>query len=154
MKKDPPSVTASGESLAPHIEGVVNPAWGYHPMPMVYAYRCLIRPGKVKGWQMHHKQDDRIAMLDGVMTWALYDDRPSSPTRGMLNVFTFSERNRALVTVPAGVWHAVKNTGVTADAVFVNFPTRAYDHADPDKYRLPPKNDLIPFAFDRDAPGW
>jgi dTDP-4-dehydrorhamnose 3,5-epimerase len=34
-----------------------------------------------------------------------------------------------------------------------NLPTWPYDHADPDKYRLPIKNDLIPFDFD-DGPGW
>jgi dTDP-4-dehydrorhamnose 3,5-epimerase len=172
MKKDAASVTPEGKPLARRIVGVeirslrpqedergditelYNPAWGYHPLPMVYAYRCLIRPGKVKGWQMHKLQDDRIAVLDGVMTWALFDDREGSETRGLLNVFTFSERNRALITVPSGVWHAVKNTGTTTDAVFVNFPTRAYNHADPDKYRLPSKNDLIPFDFTRDATGW
>ncbi len=172
MKKDSASVTPEGHSLARRIGGVeirplrpfffndtatteiYTPAWGFHPLPMVYAYRCLIRPGKVKGWQMHKLQDDRIAVLDGVMTWALFDDREDSETRGLLNVFTFSERNRALITVPSGVWHAVKNTGATMDAVFVNFPTRAYNHADPDKYRLPSKNDLIPFDFTRDAPGW
>jgi dTDP-4-dehydrorhamnose 3,5-epimerase len=32
-------------------------------------------------------------------------------------------------------------------------PTRPYDHADPDKYRLPLDNDVIPFRFD-EAPGW
>jgi len=39
------------------------------------------------------------------------------------------------------------------DAYFVNLPTRPYAHDDPDKYRLPPRNDLIPFAFD-ERPGW
>ena len=46
----------------------------------------------------------------------------------------------------------MKNIGQT-EAVFINLPTRAYNHEDPDKYRLPLKNDLIPFSFD-DAPGW
>jgi dTDP-4-dehydrorhamnose 3,5-epimerase len=35
----------------------------------------------------------------------------------------------------------------------INLPTCPYDHADPDKYRLPIKNELIPFDFD-DGPGW
>jgi dTDP-4-dehydrorhamnose 3,5-epimerase len=42
---------------------------------------------------------------------------------------------------------------IEVEAFFINMPTRAYDHADPDKYRVPVKNALIPFAFD-DGPGW
>jgi dTDP-4-dehydrorhamnose 3,5-epimerase len=33
------------------------------------------------------------------------------------------------------------------DAYFVNLPTRAYDHANPDKFRLPLDTDLIPYRF-------
>ena len=54
--------------------------------------------------------------------------------------------------IPKGVFHAVQNLGQT-EAVFINLPTRAYNHEDPDKYRLPLKNDLIPFSFD-DGRGW
>jgi dTDP-4-dehydrorhamnose 3,5-epimerase len=35
----------------------------------------------------------------------------------------------------------------------VNFPTIPYDHADPDKYRLPIDTTLIPFSFGS-AHGW
>ena len=44
--------------------------------------------------------------------------------------------NRRIVNVPRHVWHADHNIGTT-DAVIVNFPPRNYDHANPDKYRLP-----------------
>ena len=58
-----------------------------------------------------------------------------------------SERNRGLVIIPKGVFHALKNIGGD-DAYFINLPTRPYDHSDPDKYRLHLKNELIPFAFE------
>ena len=67
-------------------------------------------------------------------------------------MITFGEHHRGLLVIPAGVYHAAQNVG-TVDAYLVNPPTRAYDHADPDKYRLPLKNDLIPFAFE-DGLGW
>jgi dTDP-4-dehydrorhamnose 3,5-epimerase len=35
----------------------------------------------------------------------------------------------------------------------VNFPTRPYDHASPDKYRLPLDTDEIPYEFE-DPRGW
>jgi dTDP-4-dehydrorhamnose 3,5-epimerase len=168
LKKDVQTVTPEGEPVAPLIAGVklrrltsiddkrgevvemYRPSWGLHPDPMVYAYQVSLRPGATRGWTLHKLTDDRLFLSLGVLRWALYDDRAESPTRGMLNVFTLSERNRKLLVIPRGVFHAVRNLGTT-DAFFVNMPTRAYDHADPDKYRMPLKNALIPFDFDAET---
>jgi len=168
--KDKQMVTADGESVLPRIHGVVirralpiedkrgeivemyRPSWGLHPDPLVYIYQISLRVGAVKGWVAHKRQEDRIFMSQGVVRWALFDDRQDSPTHKLLNTLTFSERNRTLLIIPRGVYHAVQNIGAV-EAVFINMPSRAYDHADPDKYRLPTKNALIPFAFD-DGPGW
>jgi len=125
---------------------IYNPDWKLHRAPMVYAYQAGIRPGQIKGWVVHRKQEDRIFTSSGVQRWVFFDDRKGSRTRGLINHFTFSERSRVLMIIPIGVWHAVQNVGET-EAVFMNLPTRAYNHADPDKYRLPLKNDLIPFNF-------
>jgi len=89
---------------------------------------------------------------NGVVPWAPFDNRTDSPTYKLLDTFTFSNRNRAILVTPRGVFHAVQNIGQT-EAVMISLPTRPYDHADPDKYLWPIKNDLIPFAFD-DGPGW
>ena len=169
-RKDSPTVTSDWTSLARRIDGVVikhvppvedergevcemyRPSWGIHPDPLVYVYAVTIRPRKVKGWVQHKAQDDRLVVLRGAIRFGLYDDRPSSPTFKLLNVFTLSERNRGLVIIPRGVYHALQNVGET-EAMFVNMPTTPYDHANPDKYRLPIKNKLIPFAFE-DLAGW
>jgi dTDP-4-dehydrorhamnose 3,5-epimerase len=50
------------------------------------------------------------------------------------------------LVIPPDVWHAVKNVGST-DAVFVNCPTKAYNHEDPDKWSLPRDSDRIPYSF-------
>ena len=168
--KEKQTVTPEGKSVRKLIDGLIirpalpqvdrrgevveiyNPAWGIHSAPMVYAYHASIRSKEIKGWIVHQKQDDRIYTCLGVMRWAFYDLRENSPTYQLLNKFTFSERNRVLFVIPAGVYHAVQNVGDT-EAIFINLPTRSYDHADPDKYRLPPKNDLIPFDFD-DPTSW
>jgi dTDP-4-dehydrorhamnose 3,5-epimerase-like enzyme len=76
----------------------------------------------------------------------------ATSTYKLLNVFTFSDRNRAILIIPRGVYHAVQNIGQT-EAIMINLPTCPYDHDDPGKYRLPIKNDLIPFDFD-DSLGW
>jgi dTDP-4-dehydrorhamnose 3,5-epimerase len=99
---------------------------------------------------MHLQQDDRVLVSRGRLRFGLYDDREGSPTRGLLNVFTLSDHQRAIVRIPRGVWHGVQNVG-EGEAEFINFPTRRYDYADPDKYRLPLQNDLIPFDFSDDG---
>lgn len=163
-RKDLPSVTSDGEPLARRIAGVeiryatshadergeiveiFNPAWGVSAESLVYVYQAMVRPGITKGWVMHKLQDDRLFLSQGTLRIGLFDARDGSPTHGLLNVFTISDKRRALVVIPRGVYHGVQNVGLV-DAIFVNMPTRPYDHSDPDKYRLPLQNDLIPFDF-------
>jgi dTDP-4-dehydrorhamnose 3,5-epimerase len=168
--RDKQTVTPDGASTNALISGVVirhaipqpdergeiceiySPSWGIMDAPLVYVYQSSIRPGRVKGWVVHYEQDDRLFFSSGIARIGLFDARKDSPTHKRLNVFTISERNRALVVIPRGVFHGIQNVG-ECDAVFVNMPTRPYNHVKPDKYRLPLKNDLIPFAFEV-APGW
>lgn len=63
-----------------------------------------------------------------------------------------SKENPGIVTIPAFVWHANLNIGEDVVRV-VNFPTLPYDHASPDKWRLPLDTDLIPVRLDG-VKGW
>lgn len=163
--KDKQTVTPEGQSLQELIAGVrvryatthpddrgtltevYNPVWDFSDAPLVYVYQVTLRPGKVRGWVVHRLQEDRLFMSQGTFKWVLYDDRSDSPTYKALNVIYLSEHNRGLLLIPRGVYHAVQNVGHT-DALFINMPTRAYNHADPDKYRLPLDTDLIPYRFE------
>jgi dTDP-4-dehydrorhamnose 3,5-epimerase len=129
-----------------------DPRWNWHTDPIVFAYACTIRPGTVKGWNLHRQHEDRYAVLLGEMELVLFDPRPESPTCGEVCRIIVSENNRSLILVPRNVWHADQNIGAT-DVLLVNFPTLAYDHANPDKYRLPLDTDLIPHSFGN-AKGW
>lgn len=131
---------------------IFNPAWKFHEAPLVYVYQSMVRPHKVKGWVVHHLQEDRLFVSLGTLRIVLYDGREDSPTQGMINELFLGERNRAMIVIPSGVYHAVQNVG-ESDAYFINLPTRAYDHANPDKYRLPLDTDLIPFRFDEKLGG-
>ncbi|MDQ5807507.1 MAG: dTDP-4-dehydrorhamnose 3,5-epimerase family protein [Actinomycetota bacterium] len=162
--KRPQTVTPEGVSVAPAIDGVrirraithpdprgtvceiFDATWDFSDDPLVYVYEITIRPGVVKGWSKHERLDDRLFTMQGSIRVVLYDDREGSPTRGLVTDQTFDDHGRALIRIPAGVWHAVGNVGLT-DARLVNCPTRAYDHADPDKWDLPLDTDLIPFRF-------
>jgi dTDP-4-dehydrorhamnose 3,5-epimerase len=48
--------------------------------------------------------------------------------------------------VPKGVSHAVQNVS-DQEGMFVNLPSQPYRHDDPDKYRLPLENDVIPYRL-------
>lgn len=167
-RRDQQTVTSGGDPIGRLTEGVqirnlaahidprgsvielFDPKW--HPDPMVYAYCFTLRPGFVKGWNLHREHEDRYAVLQGEMELVLYDPRADSSTCGEVCRIVMAQHKRCLVNVPAYVWHADYNIGST-DVVVINFPTKAYDHENPDKYRLPIDTPLIPHSFPG-AKGW
>jgi dTDP-4-dehydrorhamnose 3,5-epimerase len=124
-----------------------DPRWDFSDEPMVYAYEVTIRPGGIKGWILHETYDDRLFLAAGTVKWVLYDDRPESPTRGLVSELYFDQHHRSLLRIPRGVWHAVQNVG-REDSRMVNFPTAPYDYENPDKTRLPLDTESIPYSFE------
>jgi dTDP-4-dehydrorhamnose 3,5-epimerase len=168
--RDQQTVTASGDRLAELPEGVTfrdavthvddrgsvcelfDDRWEWHPDPLVFAYMFTLRPGMVKGWGMHREHDDRYFLLEGDLEVVLYDEREDSPTLGLLAKVYLTPHRRGLLNIPRGVWHANHNIA-SRDVIVVNFPTTPYDHAAPDKYRLPLDTDRIPHRFERGTRG-
>jgi dTDP-4-dehydrorhamnose 3,5-epimerase len=169
-RKDTQTVTPEGKLIAPLIHGVIirpavthadergalceilNVAWNVHPAPINSVYQLTVRPGKVKGWHLHKLHDDRIFLSQGAAKVVLYDTRPDSPTCGMVNEIYRTEEHRSVMLIPAFVFHAHQNIG-HQDLLFISMPTRPYNHADPDVYRLPVNNDVIPYRFEQSL-GW
>ena len=162
--RDEATVDAQGRRLMTGIDGVVLhrlvvhrdhrgslaeaidfslPFW---EEPVVYAYTFTVAPGRIKGWGMHKLQDDRYAVLSGSRRVVLHDGRVGSPPQGAFAELHFTDATPGLLRIPAGVWHADQNWGET-EARVVNFPTRAYDHAQPDKHRIDPHGGEIAFDF-------
>lgn len=125
---------------------VVDTRQDFWDEPIVYAYRITVRPGRIKGWGMHMLQSDRYLTVSGRLRVVLYDGRTTSPTHERFAEFQFTDETPGLLLIPPGVWHADQNTG-DRDVVLMNFPTRAYDHDTPDKYRIDPWNGEIPFDW-------
>ena len=162
--EDVPTVRPDGERLEALIEGVrirpaivhsdgrgalteiYNPAWDPSDDPIVYVYQSTIRPGQKKGWVVHYEQDDRLFFDNGAVKVALFDARANSPTSGLVNELFFGDANRALLRIPAGVFHGLANVGET-EMRFVNLPTNPYRHDRPDKARLPADTDEIPYRL-------
>jgi dTDP-4-dehydrorhamnose 3,5-epimerase len=165
LTPDAPTVTASGERLESRIEGVlIRPAtvqsddrgtvteilsesWDFgRDDPLVYVYQTTIRVGQKKGWVIHFEQDDRLFFDNGALKVVLYDAREGSPTYGMVNELFFGDAHRALLRIPAGVFHGIVNIG-EHEARFINTPTQPYRHDRPDKSRVPADTDAIPYRL-------
>lgn len=168
--QDKQTVTPEGKSVQHLIAGVViqssvthvddrgtlceiySPHRPPHPAPLVYVYQFTIRPGKIKGWHVHHLHDDRIFISQGQVKVVLYDSRIDSQTHGMINEIYRSDLDRTIMVIPAFVFHAHENVGST-DALFISMPTRPYQHDNPDVHRLPLDTDQIPYRFEQRR-GW
>ena len=170
LKQDRQTVTVDGQTVMKLIDGVIIRSAVTHvgdrgtlceihtphaaplALPVVYVYQFTIRPGKIKGWHVHYLHDDRIFISQGQVKVVLYDNRPESPTYGLVNEIYRTELDRTLMVIPAHVFHAHQNIGTT-DALFVSMPTRAYQHDSPDVHRLPIDTDQIPYRFENRL-GW
>ena len=162
--KDTATVAADGSSLEALIDGVevrraqthadergtlteiFDPRWEFTDDPLVYVYLATLRTEQIRGWVVHLLQNDRLFAYAGVLKIALYDARIDSPTHGLVNVFHLGSHDPTLLSIPAGVYHGVRNVG-SDEGAFVNLPSQPYQHDDPDKYRLPPDNDVIPYRL-------
>jgi dTDP-4-dehydrorhamnose 3,5-epimerase len=95
----------------------------FHP---VMAYISATQPGVARGPHEHVDQADVFCFL-GPSNFKVYlwDNRPSSPTRGAHYADVVGADKPMLVVIPAGVVHAYKNVGKEPGIVF-NCPNRLY----------------------------
>jgi dTDP-4-dehydrorhamnose 3,5-epimerase len=106
----------------------------------------------VKGWALHKEHEDRYFVIEGKMEVVMFDPRHDSSTYGKVSRIVLSSDRPRLMNIPRFVWHADHN--FTAEPTRgINFPTTCYNHASPDKYRLPIDTPLIPVKFEG-AKGW
>jgi dTDP-4-dehydrorhamnose 3,5-epimerase len=163
-KKDPQIITEAWEKIDPLIDGVVvrevrhvprdhgvitelyRPQWDPTGMPVVHAYQSRLYPGAIGAWSCHARTVDRLFVNQGNLKVVLYDGRKDSGTAGMVNELYVGDARPALVILPIGVWHGLQNLG-DGDALILNFPSEAYNYADPDHYRLPFDTPEIPYTW-------
>lgn len=92
-------------------------------------YFSLVYPGVVKAWHLHTTMTLNYAVVVGMAKLALYDDRPSSSTRGTCEELFLGEANYCLVQIPPGIWNGFKGLGVTP-ALVANCASHPHDPAE------------------------
>ena len=163
-RKDPQLVTNEWQKVASQIDGVVvrevlhvlrdhgvvtenyRSEWDPTGLPVVHVYQSRLFPGAIGAWSCHEKSIDRLFVNQGHVKIVLYDGREESPTSKQLMELHVGDARPTFLVIPKGVWHGLQNLG-TADALVLNYPTRAYDYEDPDHWRLPYDTEQIPYTW-------
>jgi dTDP-4-dehydrorhamnose 3,5-epimerase len=107
-------------------------------------YFSTVYPGVIKGWHIHREMTLNYAVPVGRIKLVLYDDRPESSTRGVLEEHFVGEENYVLVTVPPMVWNGFKCIG-TGTAIVANCATLPHDPSEIG--RIDPFDPSIPYDW-------
>jgi dTDP-4-dehydrorhamnose 3,5-epimerase len=164
-EKDPELIKPDWSPVdPPHLEGVVarqitnvltrsgylteawRRDWELDDLPVGQVFQRTLDPGEASGWHAHAVTTDRLFCAHGRIVLALYDGRIDSPTHCKAIDFRLGLERPAVIVVPPGVWHGVKNIGSTP-ALFLNIVDIAYDYEAPDHFRLPIDTPLIPYQL-------
>ena len=105
-----------------------------------------MRPGMVSAWHAHETSTDRLFVVAGTMLIVIYDNRPDSPSRGVVQEFRLSASRPCLLIIPPRLWHGTKNIGDDT-AELMNAADIGYCYEAPDHWRVPPDSDAIPYRF-------
>jgi len=116
--------------------------WGLDRLPVDQVFQRTLAKGAATDWHAHATTTDRLFCATGRLRLALYDARMASPSHGRVAVLRLGTERPAVIVVPPGVWHGVRNVGEDT-ALYLNVVDRAYDYAEPDNYRLPHDTPLI-----------
>ena len=72
-------------------------------------YFSYSNPNTVKAWHLHKSMTVNYACVIGKIKLVLMDDRPLSPTKGLLEEIFLTTENYSLVSVPPGIWNGFKS---------------------------------------------
>ena len=107
-------------------------------------YFSTVYRGVVKGWHRHREMTLNYACVSGRIKLVLYDDRPSSSTKGELVEVFLGPDNYSLVVIPPCVWNGFKGMS-EPQAIVANCATHPHDPARSE--RLDPFENTIPYDW-------
>jgi dTDP-4-dehydrorhamnose 3,5-epimerase len=72
-------------------------------------YFSQINPGVIKGWKLHRRQNQNLAVPVGRVRVVIYDDRELSPTKGLLDVVELGRPDAYVrLCIPPMLWYGFK----------------------------------------------
>lgn len=109
-------------------------------------FQRVLYPGAISAWHTHLNTTDRLFCAVGHVLIVLYDARTASPTHGIITEHRLGEIRPAVISLPPGVYHGVRNLGTTS-AVLLNAVDAAYQYETPDHHRIPRDSTGIPYIW-------
>jgi dTDP-4-dehydrorhamnose 3,5-epimerase len=165
-QRDPQNVTSDWNSLQDAIEGVrvremknvlkssgdvlceiFRRDWMLDDGDVDQVFQSVMNPGSISAWHVHHLTTDRLFASHGILQIVLFDARQNSRTYGRINEFRLGAMRPALLVIPPGVFHGVRNIS-PQPALLLNLVNKAYQYEAPDHWRLPLDTDKIPYRFE------
>ena len=119
-----------------HLIEVARASWDVLGGTVVQVHVTTTFAGRIRAWGLHQRSIDRLFVVSGLVKIVIFDGRVDSPSYGRLDEFIVSEKNPALLVVPANLYHGWKNIGPT-EAIIINMPTEMYSYDAPDALDLP-----------------
>lgn len=108
-------------------------------------YFSEVLPGAVKAWKRHRAQTQHLAVPVGRIRLVIYDDRDSSPTRGILQVLELGRPDAYLrLMIPPGLWYGFTCIG-EIPALLANCADLPHDPTDSDVRTV--NDPEIPYAW-------
>jgi len=108
-------------------------------------YFSSVHPGALKAWHRHKRMTLNYAVIVGEIKFVLFDDRPGSLTRGVVQELFISRENYMLVTVPPMIWNGFKSVG-SGTAIVANCSN--IPHSPDEIERLSPFDPAIEYRWD------
>ena len=107
-------------------------------------YFSCVYPGAIKGWRFHKRMILNYAVPHGKIKLVLFDDRPSSSTKGEIQEIFTGVDNYCLITIPPLVWNGFMGIGKEM-AIVANCASIPHD---PDEVeRLDLSDPYIPYGW-------
>ncbi len=101
-------------------------------------------PGTIKAWHIHQTMTVNNAVVSGRAKLVMYDLRPGSPTKGVLQEVFFGEDNYCLVQIPPGIANGYKAYG-DKPVILANCASEPHDPQE--MLRLDPFTPEIPYDW-------
>jgi dTDP-4-dehydrorhamnose 3,5-epimerase len=111
-------------------------------------YFSTVFPAVVKAWHIHQRMILNYAVPLGDIKLVIYDDRPTSPTKGEVQEVIVGSTNYVLVTMPPLVWTGFKGLGKEM-ALVANCASIPHDPAEIE--RKDPRDPGIPYDWDKNG---
>ena len=107
-------------------------------------YFSTIFYNKIKAWHLHKESTLNYVCLKGSVKLVLYDDRPESKSRGVIQEIIMNIENYSLVTIPKNIWNGFKGLSEN-ESIIANCLT--LPHNEQEMVRIDPYSEKINYKW-------